>query len=109
MYRATFTFVEERNPFLVRSWIGDDRLDTRAQTILLNRIYERLWIYAHLFLPVMRIREKVQISIGEGKFRTRRVYDPARPPLERLEEYGSGAPSTMGAGHRGNFWARDFV
>ncbi len=23
-------FVEERNPFLVRSWIGDDRLDTRA-------------------------------------------------------------------------------
>ncbi len=34
----------------------------------------------------MRIREKVQIPIGEGKFRTRRVYDPARPPLERLED-----------------------
>ena len=90
-------FVEERNHFLVRSWIGDDRLDTVAQAILLNRIYEGLWMYANLFLPVMRIQEKVHIPTGEGKFRTRRVYDRARPPLERLEESGVVSPQRLEA------------
>jgi len=46
--------VEQRNHFLVRAYIGYDRLDTVAQTILLNTIYQKMWIYHNLFLPVMR-------------------------------------------------------
>jgi hypothetical protein len=81
-------FAEERNHFPVRSWLGYDRLDTVAQTILLNQIYDRLWMYTNLFLPGMRIEAKIQVPVAEGRFRTRRVYDPARPPPERLEEKG---------------------
>ncbi|MBC7226776.1 MAG: transposase family protein [Thermoflexales bacterium] len=90
-------FVEERNHTLVRSWIGDDRLDTVAQTLILNRVYDRLWVYANLFLPVMRMAEKVQIPVEGGKFRTRRIYDRARPPLERLEEKGVIPPHQLEA------------
>lgn len=90
-------FAEERNHFLIRSWIGYDRLDTVAQTLLLNQIYDRLWMYANLFLPVMRIEAKVQISGAEGKSRTRRMYDRARSPLERLEESGWVPPQRLEA------------
>ncbi|MCS7179636.1 MAG: hypothetical protein N0A03_10300, partial [Anaerolineae bacterium] len=78
-------------------WIGYDRLDTVAQTLLLNQIYDRLWMYANLFLPVMRIEAKVQVPVAEGKFRTRRIYDRARPPLERLEESGLVPPQRLEA------------
>lgn len=90
-------FVEERHHFLVRSWIGDDRLDTVAQTILLNRIYEKIWIYQNLFLPVMRMEGKVQVPLGDGKYKVRRVYGPASTPLERLEKSGAVAPQRLEA------------
>ena len=37
--------MEQRNASLVRTYIGYDRLDTVEQTILLNPIYEKLWVY----------------------------------------------------------------
>ena len=90
-------FVEERIHALVRSWIGDERLDTGAQTNLLNQIYDLLWAYHNLFLPVMRIEAKVEVLTAEGRFRTRRVYDKARPPLKRLEERGVIPPQRLEA------------
>jgi len=37
-------FAEQRNGFLVRSLVGYERLDTVAQTLLLNQIYRRVWV-----------------------------------------------------------------
>lgn len=88
-------FVEERNHFLIRSWIGYQRLDTVEQTKLLNRIHDRLWAYHNLFLPVLRVEAKVQVVIAEGKTRVKRVYDKARTPLERLEESGAVSPQRL--------------
>ena len=38
-------FVEHKNHTLVRRYFGRDRLDTGAQVIAMNRIYEDLWVY----------------------------------------------------------------
>ncbi len=74
-------FVEENNSSLVRSYLGYQRLDTVAQTRLLHKLYEQLWLYHNFFQPVMRLQEK---SYPEGQSRPRRRYDPAQPPLDRL-------------------------
>jgi len=77
--------VEQRNASLVRTYIGYDRLDTVEQTILLNPIYEKLWVYHNLFQPVRRTREKILLPSDGQTPRVKRVYDQARTPLERLE------------------------
>ncbi len=82
-------FVEQRNGSLVRAYIGYDRLDTVQQTCLLNAAYEKLWIYHNLFLPVQRTVQKIPLPSSPGASKMKRVYDEARPPLERLEETGS--------------------
>lgn len=46
--------VEEKNGSLVRGYIGFARLDTVAQTNLLNQIYDRMWLLHNFFHPVMR-------------------------------------------------------
>lgn len=74
-------FVEENNFSLVRSYVGYQRLDTVAQTRLLHQLHHQLWLYHNFFQPVMRLQEK---TYPEGQRRTRRRYDPAQPPLDRL-------------------------
>jgi len=88
-------FVEQRNYFLVRAYIGYDRLDTVKQTILLNEIYQRLWIYHNLFLPVRKTEEKIIVPSKSGVSKVKRVYDKARAPLERLEETEAVEPKRM--------------
>jgi hypothetical protein len=72
-------FVEENNFSLVRAYLGYDRLDTVEHTLLLNQLYDQLWLYHNFFQPVMRLKEKL---FEEGY--CKRIYDPARPPLDRL-------------------------
>jgi hypothetical protein len=72
-------FVEENNFSLVRAYLGYERLDTVEHTLLLNQLYDQLWLYHNFFQPVMRLKEKL---FAHG--RCRRVYDPALPPLDRL-------------------------
>jgi len=88
-------FVEQRNHFLVRSYIGYDRLDTVAQTILLNKIYQKLWIYHNFFLPYRKTVGKKVTSSSTGASRVRRVFDQARPPLDRLEELKAIEPQRL--------------
>lgn len=38
-------FVEQKNDTLVRAYLGYDRLDTVEQTLLLNRLYQRMWLH----------------------------------------------------------------
>lgn len=79
-------FVEQKNSSLVRAYIGYDRLDTVEQTRLLNQLYDRMWIYYNLFQPVMRLEEKIRIPLENGRSRTKRRYDTARTPFDRLLE-----------------------
>jgi hypothetical protein len=72
-------FVEHRNGALVRALLGRDRLDTVAQTILLNHIYDRVQLYHNLFQPVMRQTAK---SYQQG--RTIRKHDDVRTPFQRV-------------------------
>jgi hypothetical protein len=82
-------FVEQRNGFLIRSLVGYDRLDTVAQTCLLNQIYGRVRLYFNFFQPVMRLVAKETCPSGDGQSaRVKRQFDRPRPPLDRLCETG---------------------
>jgi IS30 family transposase len=72
-------FVEHRNGALVRSLLGKDRLDTMEQTLLLNQLYDRVWLYFNFFQPVMRMTEK---TYEGGK--TKRKHDDVRTPFKRI-------------------------
>jgi hypothetical protein len=78
-------FVEQKNATLVRAFLGDDRLDTVAQTLALNWLYDKMWLYYNLFQPVMRLKEKLVIPNAEGQpTRVTRRFDDARTPFDRL-------------------------
>lgn len=77
-------FIEERNATLVRAYLGYDRLDTVAQTLAVNQLYDKLSLYHNLFQPVMRIKEKIVVSDDGQRRRIRRRYDQARTPFDRL-------------------------
>ncbi|HFD38729.1 MAG TPA: transposase [Anaerolineae bacterium] len=77
-------FVEQKNSTLVRAYLGYDRLDTVAQTLALNKFYDAMWLYYNFFQPVMRLREKVWAGEKGQVARTKRRYDTARTPFDRL-------------------------
>jgi hypothetical protein len=79
-------FVEQKNSSLVRAYLGDDRLDTVAQTIAVNQLYDKVWVYYNLLQPVMRLAEKI-VTHAEGQpAKVKRRYDQARTPFDRLCE-----------------------
>jgi hypothetical protein len=80
--------VEERNATFVRSYLGYDRLDTVAQTRMVNQLYDKLWVYGNLFQPMRRTVSKEVVPTSDGGTRIRRRYDSARTPFERLSETG---------------------
>jgi len=75
--------VEQKNSSLVSALLGSDRLDTVAQTLLANQLYDRLWAYYNLFQPVMRLTEKSFSQETQGA-RVKRRYDRASTPFDRL-------------------------
>jgi len=79
-------FVEQKNSSLVRAYLGDDRLDTVAQTIAVNQLYDKVWIYYNLLQPVMRLSEKIVTPVEGQLARVKRRYDQARTPFDRLCE-----------------------
>jgi hypothetical protein len=81
-------FVEQRNGSLVRAFVGHDRLDTAAHTLLLNRIYDRVWLYFNFFQPVMRQTSK---TYEEG--RVIRRHEDVRTPFVRACALGAFSPS----------------
>jgi hypothetical protein len=77
--------VEQKNSSLVRDYLGYDRLDTVAQVLALNQVYDKMWLYYNLFQPVMRLQEKVSTLQPNGQHaRTKRRFDQARTPFDRL-------------------------
>jgi hypothetical protein len=77
-------FVEQKNSTLVRAYLGDDRLDTVAQTIAVNQLYDKMWVYYNLLQPVMRLAEKIVTPVEGQLARVKRRYDQARTPFDRL-------------------------
>ena len=71
-------YVEQKNWSVVRRAVGYHRYDTPEQLSLLNRLYALLHLYTNFFLPVMKLKEKVQV--GSKK---KRVYDDPQTPYAR--------------------------
>jgi len=72
-------YVEQKNWSVVRRAVGHYRYDTPEQLSLLNRLYALLHWYTNFFLPVMKLKEKVQL--GSKK---KRVYDDPQTPYARI-------------------------
>jgi hypothetical protein len=77
-------FVEQKNATLVRAYLGYDRLDTVAQTLAVNQLYDKMWVYYNLFQPVMRLSEKTSIREEAQPSRIKRRFDEAATPFDRL-------------------------
>jgi hypothetical protein len=76
--------VEQKNSSLVRAYLGFDRFDSVAQTLVANQLYDRMWLYYNLFQPVMHLTEKSFSREGEPRTRVKRRYDRAATPFDRL-------------------------
>ncbi|MHB1161096.1 MAG: transposase family protein [Chloroflexota bacterium] len=72
--------VEQKNYTLVRAYLGYERLDTPAQSLAVNALYDRMWLYYNLFQPVMHLESKEVV----GKHRIKRKWDEAKTPYERV-------------------------
>jgi len=77
-------FVEQKNSTLVRSYLGYDRLDTVAQALAVNELYDKMWLYYNFFQPVMRLAEKTLIHEEGQSARVKRRFDTAATPFDRL-------------------------
>jgi transposase InsO family protein len=76
--------VEQRNQSLVRAYLGYDRLDSVAQALAVNQLYDQMWLYYNLFQPVLHISEKILV-VNEGQRpHVKRRYDTASTPFDRL-------------------------
>ncbi len=80
--------VEQKNASLVRAFLGYDRLDSVAQTLALNALYDKMWRYYNLFQPVMHLVEKEVIQEKDLPSRVKRHYDDAATPFDRLCKTG---------------------
>ncbi len=50
--------VEQKNSTLVRAYLGRDRVDSVAQVLATNQLYDKMWVYYNLFQPVMHLVKK---------------------------------------------------
>jgi hypothetical protein len=76
--------VEQKNSPLVRAFLGYDRLDTVAQTLLLNQLYHLMGLYYNLFQPVMHLADKVVSAQPGQPTRIIRRHDTPQTPFDRL-------------------------
>jgi hypothetical protein len=83
-YKNDNRFVEQKNSTLVRSYLGYDRLDTVAQTLAVNALYDKMWLYYNFFQPVMRLAEKRWFREEGQPSRVKRRFDEAATPFDRL-------------------------
>jgi len=76
--------VEQKNRTLVRAYLGHDRIDSVAQILALNALYDKMWIYYNFFQPVMHLVAKEVIRKDGQPTRVRRRHDQASTPFDRL-------------------------
>jgi hypothetical protein len=71
--------VEQKNGAIVRGLVGYDRLATRPAYAQLARVYELARLHVNFFQPTQKLLHKTRAGA-----RTRRVYDQAQTPFQRL-------------------------
>ena len=71
--------IEQKNWTHVRKLVGYERYDTEAAVAALNTVYAELRLFQNLFLPTVKLVRKERIGA-----RTRRRYDSAQTPLDRV-------------------------
>lgn len=76
--------VEQKNYTLVRAYLGYERLDSVAQVLALNALYDKLWLYYNLFQPMMHLVEKEIVHEDDQPPRVKRRHDQATTPFDRL-------------------------
>ena len=76
--------VEQKNRTLIRAFLGDDRLDTVAQVLATNQLFDQMWIYYNFFQPVMHLCEKHVVEREGQPARIVRRHDKAQTPFDRL-------------------------
>ena len=76
--------VEQKNATLVRAYLGHERLDSVAQVLAMNQLYDQMWLYYNLFQPVMRLTGKTITFPQDKPTRVKRIHDQARTPFDRL-------------------------
>ena len=76
--------VEQKNATLVRAYLGHERLDSVAQVLAMNQLYDQMWLYYNLFQPVMRLTRKTVTFPQDQPTRVKRIHDQARTPFDRL-------------------------
>lgn len=77
-------FVEQKNASLVRAYFGNDRFDAISQIKLMNKIYDKMWLFYNFFQPVLRLKEKTFVEIEGLPRQVKRKYDIPQTPFERL-------------------------
>jgi hypothetical protein len=77
-------FVEQKNFTLVRAYVGHERLDSVAQTLAPNDLYDKMWLYYNFFQPVMRLSKKTVTPDLDGTWQVKRRFDKPQPPFQRL-------------------------
>jgi hypothetical protein len=72
-------YVEQRNWFAVRRLVGRDRYASRAAFHLLRRLYPLLRVQLNFLRPLRKLAARRRVGA-----RTRKRYDPAATPYQRL-------------------------
>jgi transposase InsO family protein len=80
-------FIEERNGYIVRKWIGYERYDTQTQVVALNAVYEKLDLYLNHFQAVRRCIKRERTG---AKYV--RVYDKPQTPFARAMAHPDISP-----------------
>jgi hypothetical protein len=80
--------VEQKNGAVVRHLIGYDRFASKAAYAQLTRVYELARWHVNFFQPVQKLVSKTRTGA-----RTRRCYDRAQTPYQRLCAAGAMPPA----------------
>ena len=85
-------YVEQRNWFAVRRLVGRDRYASRAAFHLFRRLYPLLRVQLNFLRPLRKLAARRRVGA-----RTRKRYDPAATPYQRLLATGVLTPAQRGA------------
>ena len=76
--------VEQKNSTLVRAYLQNLYLYTPEHVLLLNALYEDMWLYYNFFQPVLRQTARWARVDANGVCHILREQDEAKTPLDRL-------------------------
>jgi len=74
-------FVEQKNDYAVRRFVGYARYDTEGEFLALKEVYAHLNLLLNYFYPTQKIISKTRLGA-----RVLKTYEPCKTPYERLLE-----------------------